>query len=251
MPYIVAIQTKALGTESYIIEESLQDLPYGCMTKISKPHLKAVPLQVVHERLTELSSQKFIFYAFGAHAENKTFEVEILDLQQQAHWLVAKPEDHGVAHNAYDEVRFLFNMLLLEMDPKNLSWQDANTNPHLREIYDAQLSHYGYNPISRSGTSSSIHGSSDWTIPLRLKVSHERDILAMKGKLYIFCLIKGFSKAEYLQLESFAFINLEAEYREALLENDYSNYPLPQVGNREAFQSYYNNLQLVMSREVL
>jgi hypothetical protein len=76
--------------------------------------------------LSELASDDFIFYAFGAHAETRTFDVAFQDLQLQTFWLVAKPEDHGVSHNAYDEVRFLFNMLLLEIDPMNISWFEAN-----------------------------------------------------------------------------------------------------------------------------
>lgn len=132
----------------------------------------------------------------------------------------------------------------------NISWFEANQNPHHREPYNALLCKHGYNPIAKNGTSSSIHCSIDWTVPLRLLISHERDIEAMKWKLYIFCIQKGFSKAEYLQLESFAFINLNVKYQGVFMKADYSDFPFPPVGNSKTFASYYVTLQKMLTPEL-
>ena len=63
----------------------------------------------------------------------------IWDLQRQTFWLVARPEDNNVSHNAYDEVRFLFVMIMHDIDPQNITWHDANKIDEKREVYDELL----------------------------------------------------------------------------------------------------------------
>lgn len=117
---------------------------------------------------------------------------------------MAKPEDNGVSHNAYDEVRFLFQMISLDIDPEGLTWHEANLEKSLKDVYDKNLVKYGYNPIHHKGSSSSIHGGLDWTAPIRSKHDHPRDIETMKWKLYILCLKKFFTKEQFEQLEKFS-----------------------------------------------
>lgn len=57
MPYIIAIQTKLHGLESFVISESLQKVPYSCLMKIHKPHLPPVSLLIVQARLIELKNE--------------------------------------------------------------------------------------------------------------------------------------------------------------------------------------------------
>jgi len=134
-------------------------------------------------------------------------------------------------------------MVSHDIDPLGLTWRKANSDSPSRDIYDSLLCKHGYNPISKKGTTSSIHGSQDWTIPLRLKVSHSRDIQGMKWKLYIYCLHKCFSKIEFVQLEQFASTTLDPESKLLFDKIDMSSFPFPEQIQTSAFAA---NLAVLM-----
>jgi len=165
----------------------------------------------------------------------------VWDLQRQTFWLVARPEDNNVSHNAYDEVRFLFVMIMYDIDPQNITWHDANKIDEKREIYDELLQWHGYLPISKKGTCSVIHVSSDWTIGLRSQPSHVRDIQSMKWKLYQLCLHKTFNKTDFQILERYVSLQLDEKWKSVFDSMDLSNLPFPKE-SVAGFSSYFSNV---------
>jgi len=81
------------------------------MAKIDRYHERTTPLQDLCEHLLQLCDKGYEFFAFGPASENQTFPVRFWDLYKQPFWLVSKPQDSGVKHNAYDEVLFLFRQV--------------------------------------------------------------------------------------------------------------------------------------------
>lgn len=79
-------------------------------------------------------------------------------------------------------------MILYDFNPEGITWTAAMAGGEAREQYNVMLTRYGYNPISVNGTASIIHGTGDWCVGLSSPITHNRDVSAMKWKMYIFCL---------------------------------------------------------------
>lgn len=124
----------------------------------------------------------------------------------------------------------------------------ANGNKEVGDLYDQILTRHGYNPLSKRGTTSSIHAGSDWTIPLRLEFSHHRDIEYMKWSLYQTCLKKTFTEAMYRELEAFASSHLPSVPRAIFDSIKISDLPFSTEGDANAFEAYLRTLKTLHSR---
>lgn len=75
-------------------------------------------------------------------------------------------------------------MVSRDIDPEGVTWSQAAVDPDFRDEYNFILQKHGFNPISRRCSANQIHSSQDWTISVRLDIEDDRDVLAMKWKLY-------------------------------------------------------------------
>lgn len=133
-------------------------------------------------------------------------------------------------------------MISYDIDPQGITWTAALTDGEAREHYNAMLTRFGYNPISINGTASIIHGSGDWCIGLSNPITHSRDVIAMKWKLYIFCLQRQFTREHFHILERFAQDKIGLNWSLAWSTMDFARFPFPQLTVMN-FNLYYAKLQ--------
>lgn len=77
---------------------------------------------------------------------------------------MAKAEDNGIAHNAYDEVSFYHKMLSQELPCDDVSWHEARQSQTLRVQYDEKLRSHGYNPIITGDHMTDVFKGHDWEV---------------------------------------------------------------------------------------
>lgn len=111
-----------------------------------------------------------------------------------------------------------------------------------REQYNVMLTRYGYNPISVSGTASIIHGTGDWCVGLSSPITHNRDVFAMKWKMYMFCLQRQFKREHFQILDKFVQDKIGGNWCEAWSTMDYAKFPFPDYAVVN-FNLYYAKLQ--------